>query len=51
MCSPVHANWLVNTGAATAAQMLALIARVRAEVSRVHGLELELEVKIIGEPE
>lgn len=49
VCSPVHANWLVNTGAATAAQLLALIARVRAEVVRVHGLELELEVKIIGE--
>ena len=49
VCSPVHANWLVNTGHATAAQLLALIARVRAEVVRVHGLELELEVKIIGE--
>lgn len=50
ICSPVHANWLVNTGRATAADLLALIARVRAEVVRVHDLELELEVKIIGEP-
>jgi len=49
VCSPVHANWLVNTGRATAAQLLALIARVRAEVARVHGVALELEVKIIGE--
>jgi UDP-N-acetylmuramate dehydrogenase len=49
VCSPVHANWLVNTGRATAAQMLALIERVRAEVVRVHGVTLELEVKIIGE--
>ncbi len=49
VCSPVHANWLVNTGRATASQLLALIARVRAEVVRVHGLELELEVKILGE--
>lgn len=49
VCSPVHANWLVNTGHATATQLLALIARVRAEVARVHGVELELEVKIIGE--
>lgn len=49
VCSPVHANWLVNTGAATAAQLLRLIERVRAEVVKVHGLELELEVKIIGE--
>ncbi|HET9623382.1 MAG TPA: UDP-N-acetylmuramate dehydrogenase [Kofleriaceae bacterium] len=50
VCSPVHANWLVNTGRATARDLLALIARVRAEVTRVHGVTLELEVKIIGEP-
>jgi len=49
VCSPVHANWLVNTGAATATQMLALIARVHAEVERVHGLSLELEVKVLGD--
>jgi UDP-N-acetylmuramate dehydrogenase len=49
VCSPVHANWLVNTGRATAAQLIALIERVRAEVARVHGVALELEVKIIGE--
>jgi UDP-N-acetylmuramate dehydrogenase len=49
VCSPVHANWLVNTGRATASELLALIARVRAEVWRVHGVTLELEVKIIGE--
>jgi UDP-N-acetylmuramate dehydrogenase len=49
-CSPVHANWLVNTGDATAADMLALIDIVRAKVREVHGVELELEVKVIGEP-
>jgi UDP-N-acetylmuramate dehydrogenase len=51
VCSPVHANWLVNTGRATAADLVSLIARVRAEVVRVHGIALELEVKIIGEDE
>lgn len=50
ICSPVHANWLVNTGRATAADLLALIERVRAEVVRVHNLELELEVKVMGDP-
>lgn len=49
VCSPVHANWLVNTGRATAAELSRLIDRVRAEVLRVHGIGLELEVKIIGE--
>ena len=49
VCSPVHANWLVNTGRASAGELLALIERVRAEVLRVHGVALELEVKIIGE--
>jgi len=49
VCSPVHANWLVNTGAATASDLVRLIERVRAEVARVHGLTLELEVKILGE--
>jgi len=47
-CSPVHANWLVNTGGATAADMLELIARVREAVVEEHGVTLELEVKIIG---
>src|SRR5262249_22785244 len=28
VCSPVHANWLVNTGGATARELLALIDRV-----------------------
>jgi UDP-N-acetylmuramate dehydrogenase len=49
VCSPVHANWLVNTGGATAAQLTRLIDRVRDEVARVHGITLELEVKLIGE--
>jgi UDP-N-acetylmuramate dehydrogenase len=49
LCSPVHANWLVNTGAATCAQMLALIERVRARVEEVHGVRLELEVKVLGD--
>ena len=49
VCSPVHANWLVNTGRASAAELIALIERVRARVAEVHGVALELEVKIMGE--
>lgn len=48
-CSPVHANWLVNIGAARATELLELIERVRARVLEHHGVALELEVKIIGE--
>ena len=50
VCSPVHANWLVSTGQARCADMLALIERVRARVLEVHGVHLELEVKVIGDP-
>ncbi len=48
-CSPVHANWLVNTGGATAKDMLALIDTVRDSVREHSGVELELEVKVIGD--
>ena len=50
--SDKHANWLVVDRAiepaCTAADMLALIEFVRAEVERVHGVRLETEVQIIG---
>jgi UDP-N-acetylmuramate dehydrogenase len=42
--SPLHANFIVNTGHATAADVLELIARVRAGVRLRHGVDLELEV-------
>jgi UDP-N-acetylmuramate dehydrogenase len=48
-CSPVHANWFVNTGEATAEDMLALIEEARARVEAEHGVTLRLEWKILGE--
>jgi UDP-N-acetylmuramate dehydrogenase len=48
-CSPVHANWLVNVGAARAADLLALIDLVRGRVQDAHGIALEMEVKVIGD--
>jgi UDP-N-acetylmuramate dehydrogenase len=48
-CSPVHANWLVNTGEATAGDLLQLIDLVRTRVHEAHGVTLQLEVKVIGE--
>lgn len=47
--SPVHANFLVNVGGATAADILALAARVRERVAERFGLWLEPEVEIVGE--
>jgi UDP-N-acetylmuramate dehydrogenase len=48
-CSPVHANWFVNTGGARAADMLELIRIARARVEEAEGVRLELEWKVIGE--
>jgi UDP-N-acetylmuramate dehydrogenase len=47
--SPMHANYIVNLGGATAADVLRVIEHVRGRVLHVFGVELELEVKIIGE--
>ena len=45
-----HANFIVNDGTATAADIEALINRVRERVQQVHGVELQLEVHIVGVP-
>lgn len=49
--SSAHANWIVNAGRARAADVLALVAIAKREVRSRFGLELELEVKVIGEEE
>jgi UDP-N-acetylmuramate dehydrogenase len=49
--SELHANFIVNTGGATAADIERLIARVRAEVESKQGVRLETEVRVIGESE
>jgi UDP-N-acetylmuramate dehydrogenase len=48
--SELHANFIVNTGGARAADIERLIVRVQAEVERVHGVRLETEVRMVGEP-
>jgi UDP-N-acetylmuramate dehydrogenase len=47
--SEKHANFIVNLGDASAADIEQLIAHVRDTVSRQQGVELQREVKIIGE--
>jgi UDP-N-acetylmuramate dehydrogenase len=46
--SDVHANFIVNRGGATAADVLALVARARERVAAATGIELETEVRIVG---
>jgi UDP-N-acetylmuramate dehydrogenase len=47
--SPKHANFIVNNGGATAADILALIALARRTVLERFGVALELEVELRGE--
>jgi len=46
--SPVHGNFIINEGGATAAQVLRLIERIRERVRKEYGVELELEVRKLG---
>ena len=48
--SPVHANYFVNLGDGTAQDALELIELVRQKVREKLGVELEPEVRVIGEP-
>ena len=43
-----HGNFFMNTGTATAADVLALIEVARDEVRRQFGVELELEIELVG---
>lgn len=47
--SPKHAGFIVNTGGATAADILALIGIVQDEVKARSGIALETEVRVLGE--
>lgn len=47
--SQVHTNFLVNTGGACAADFLTLAALVKLRVKEESGVELEEEVRIVGE--
>jgi len=45
-----HANFIINHGAARAADVEALIMHVQSTVARIHGISLHTEVRIVGEP-
>ena len=50
MFSPLHSNFLINTGEATAADLEGLGEAVRADVKAKLGIDLEWEIKRIGRP-
>ncbi len=50
MFSPLHANFLINTGSATAADLEGLGEAVRADVLAQAGISLDWEIKRIGRP-
>jgi len=49
MISPKHANFIINTGQATAADVLELIRRVQDNVEEKFGVHLDTEICICGE--
>jgi len=49
MVSPKHANFIVNTGGASAADIEWLIEHVHATVKQKRGVDLQREVRVIGE--
>jgi UDP-N-acetylmuramate dehydrogenase len=48
--SPVHANYFVNLGGGTAEEALELMQLVRRKVRQQLGIELEPEVRVLGDP-
>jgi UDP-N-acetylmuramate dehydrogenase len=46
--SPIHANFIINNGNATAADILALMETIQEKVLQTFNIHLEEEVKIIG---
>jgi UDP-N-acetylmuramate dehydrogenase len=46
--STVHGNFIINEGGATAADVLRLVDAIRERVRAAFGVELELEVRLVG---
>ena len=47
--SPLHANFFINHGDASATDVLRLIELAREQVHKEFGVELELEIELVGE--
>lgn len=47
--SDVHANFIVNRGGGTAADVLSLVRTVQERVQKAFGIEMSMEVRVVGE--
>jgi UDP-N-acetylmuramate dehydrogenase len=47
--SPLHANFFINRGNASASDVYALIKKAQRVVADKYGIELELEIELVGE--
>ena len=47
--SPLHANFIENSADAAARDVLELVGEIRERIRALHGLELELEMKVVGD--
>jgi UDP-N-acetylmuramate dehydrogenase len=46
--SDVHANFIVNEGGATAADVVGLMRKVQMAVRNTYGIELQPEIRLLG---
>ena len=47
--SHMHSNFIINNGSATASDIENLGKKVKKRVKEVHGIDLEWEIKILGD--
>ena len=47
--SPLHANFFLNAGKASSKDVFALITQAREKVAQQVGVNLELEIQLLGE--
>lgn len=49
LVSPLHANFIINSGDATARDVIALMELMKKKVYEAKGVEFELEIQLVGE--
>jgi UDP-N-acetylmuramate dehydrogenase len=47
--SPKHAGFIINDGNATASDVLELVERIQRAIAERNGIELQLEIRVVGE--